>query len=322
MRKLATVMLGLLCLGFLASLASAAPNGTGSSASPGPSIQSPSNQAVIFHYVPAAAGGGECLDAFAAGCKLRHAPPAPPFASGSISVPGIVASGAVFAQLYWVVLADTPPPATEMLNGVPLVRIPIGPVTASPCWGEIYAFAYRADVLGIVVAGVNTLTGFPDTGVFSIGPESEGASLVVVHHTNGVDKEIIVTAGNDLLENIAGVPSAELPLPVVSPPGLGAELVFIGGDGQSAPDEVAWNGVSLAGTDAWLGIDPGPGVGYWDTMEFGVFVGPPNTASSFIPAGFWDCINWVGTVLKVKSHGCETVPVEPRRWGDVKNMYH
>src|SRR6188474_1145271 len=102
MRNLATTTLALLGLLGSVAVAAAGPNGTGSGNS-GPSVQEPSNQTVIFHYVPSAAGGRECLDGWSGGCKLRNAPPAPPTASGSIAVPGIVAGGAVFAQLYWVV---------------------------------------------------------------------------------------------------------------------------------------------------------------------------------------------------------------------------
>lgn len=318
MRTLVTTVLALLCLAGFAAVASADGRGNGvASGSGNPGGQAVSTQEVIFHYVP----NGECLDAFVRGTNLRHAPPAPPNASGTINVPANVAANQQFAQLYWVILADTPPPNTEKLNGVLLARIPIGPVTASPCWAEAHAFAYRANVTGIVVAGANTLTGFPDSGANNVSPESEGASLVVVHTTNGVDKELIITAGNDLLENNTGVNNAQLALPVATAAGTGAELHFIGGDGQLAPDEVYWNGTALDGGDAWQGLDPGNGIGFWDTMEFGVTVGPPNVAASAIPLDFWDCVNWVGTVLKVKSGGCLSVPVEPKKWGDVKGIY-
>jgi len=320
MRNLATTSLAVLGLLGSVALAVAEPNGR-SSGSGGPSVQDPSNQTVIFHYVPTGPAGNECLDAWTGGCKLRHAPPAPAFASGSISVPGIVANGAVFAQLYWVVLADTQLPPTETLNGVLLTRVAIGPITPSPCWAETGAYAYRADVTGLLVPGVNTLSGFPDSGAFNVSPESEGATLVVVHHANAVDKEIIVTAGNDLIALGPGVTTASLALPVASADGIGAELALIGADGQTAEDECYWNGVALDGGDAWLGIDPGPGVGYWDTLEFGVFTAAPNTVSSSTLPPTLDCINWVGTVLKVKNGGCETVPVQPRTWGQTKDLY-
>jgi hypothetical protein len=320
MRNLATTILALLCLLSLSAIAFAEPNGT-AAGTEGPTIQDPSNQTVIFHYVPSGPDGARCLDAFARGCKLRHAPGSPPFASGSIGVPSQVATGAVFAQLYWVILADTPPPATETLNGFPLTRIAIGPVTPSPCWAELSAFAYRADVTGLLVPGNNLLGGFPDSGVNNTAPETEGASLVIVYHASGVDKEIIITAGNDLVALGSGVTTASLPLPVATADGVGAELVMIGADGQVAADEAYWNGVALDSGDAWLGIDPGPGVGYWDTLEFGVFTAAPNTVSTSTLPPTLDCINWVGTVLKVKNGGCETVPVEPKTWGGMKELY-
>jgi hypothetical protein len=313
MRIFATTLLALLCL---LGIAAAEPNGRAQGPG-GPVIQDPSNQTVIFHYTPA----GECLDAFVAGVKLRHAPPAPPSASGTIAVPGWIVSSAVFAKLYWVILSSVTPPPTETLNGFPLARVPIGPVTPSPCWAETSAYAFMADVGALLVPGVNVLDGFPDSGAFNVSPETEGASLVIVHPTGAVDKEIIVTAGNDLIASGIGVLTATLPLPVASVDGVGAELHLIGGDGQVAEDEVYWNGTPLDGGDAWLGIDPGPGVGYWDTLEFGVTTGAPNTVSSSTLPPTLDCVNWVGTVLKVKSGGCDRVPVEQKNWGDVKRNY-
>jgi hypothetical protein len=316
MRTFAITLLSLLCLFGLAAVASASQGG--GSGHGGPHNLAASNQEVIFSYEPS----GECLDAFVAGCKLRNAPGSPPSASGTITVPATVAGSAVFAQLYWVILADAAPPATETLNGNALVRIPIGPVTASPCWPEKFAFAYRADVKGILVAGANTLAGFSDTGVLGGGDNTEGASIVAAYHTNGVDKEIIITAGNDLLDNGNGVGNAVLPLPVAGAAGTGAELYFIGADGQVIfPDEVFWNGIALDAGNAWQGIDPGPGSGYWDSLKFGVTVGGANTASCAIPTDAWDCVNWVGTVLGVKSGGCQTVPVTPESWGRVKQIY-
>ena len=306
MKRFAITTMALLASMALAALAFASPNGFVEKED-GPSVSVASNQTVLYHYIPS----GECYDAWTGGVKLRNAGSP---TGGTITVPALVAVGQANAQLIWVILDDTVPPATETFNGTPLVRIPIGPVTASPCWPQTSAFAYRADVTGLVVPGVNTLSGFPDTGVSFAGSNTEGASLVVAYATNGVDKELILTVGNDLLIGS----TASLGLAPVGVPGTGAELVFIGADGQAAPDEVYWNGVSLAGTDAWLGIDQGPGIGYWDTMEFGVTIGGLNLAESTCIS---DCINWVATLLKVKSGGCQTVGVEENTWGGVKKLF-
>lgn len=314
MRTLGTAVLSILCLVAWSAAAVAAPDGSHQAGAP--STQEVSNQTVLFHYIPS----GECLDGFVAGTTLRHAAPAPPFASSSIQVPANVAASPVFAQLFWVVLADTEQPPTEMLNGVPLARIPVGPVTPSPCWAEMHAYAYRADVLGIIQAGANTLTGFPDSGTNNVSPESEGASLVVAYHSAGVDKEIIVMAGNDPIGSVVG--NATVTLPVATAAGTGAELYFIGADGQSpAPtwgDEAYWNAGALDNGDAWQGLDPGAGIGMWDSMEFGVTVGGLNQAAT---TSTGDCINWVATVLKVKSGGCVRVGVEPETWGGVKHLF-
>jgi hypothetical protein len=306
MKRFAMTTMALLATLALVAVAFAEPHGI-SEKSEGPSSSVLSNQVELYHYIPS----GECYDAWTGGVKLRNAGSP---AGGTITVPALVAVGQANAQLIWVVLDDVTPPATETFNGTPLARIPIGPVTASPCWPQANAYAFRADVTGLVVPGVNTLAGFPDSGVSSAGSNTEGATLVVAHSTNGVDKELILTVGNDLMI----VSGASLPLAPVGVPGTGAELVFIGADGQVAADEVFWNGVSLAGPDAWLGIDQGPGIGYWDTMEFGVTIGGANLAESFCSP---DCINWVATLLKVKSGGCQTVGVEEKPWGDVKKLF-
>jgi hypothetical protein len=306
MKRFAMTTMALLATLALVAVAFAEPHGI-SEKSEGPSSSVLSNQVELYHYIPS----GECYDAWTGGVKLRNAGSP---AGGTITVPALVAVGQANAQLIWVVLDDVTPPATETFNGNALVRIPIGPVTGSPCWPQANAYAFRADVTGLVVPGVNTLAGFPDSGIISSGSNTEGATLVVAHSTNGVDKELILTVGNDLMITSG----ASLPLAPVGVPGTGAELVFIGADGQLAGDTVFWNGVSLAGPDAWLGIDQGPGVGYWDTMEFGVTIGGPNLAESFCAP---DCINWVATLLKVKSGGCQTVGVEEKPWGDVKKLF-
>jgi len=316
MKRFAMTTMALLVTLALAAVAFAEPRGFNENQE-GPTTSVLSNQVELYHYVPS----GECFDAWTGGVKLRNAPGSPPTVGGTITVPGLVAAGQADAQLIWVVLGDSDPtllPPVWTFNGAALAAIPIGPVTASPCWPQAFAFAYRAPV--IVVPGTNTLAGFPDSGVPGAGFNTEGATLVVLYSTSGVDKEIILTVGNDLVAGAGG--SAELSL---SPSqtgtcdaGTGAELVFIGADGQPAPDEVLWNGVSLAGTDAFLGIDQGPGIGYWDTMEFGVAIGGANVAALTSTS---DCINWVATLLKVKCGGCNTVGTESGTWGGVKTIF-
>jgi len=307
MKRFAITTMALLVTLAISATAFAEPRGFSENPG-GPSTSVLSNQVELYHYIPS----GECYDAWTGGVKMRNA--GSPTTGGTITVPALVAVGQANAQLIWVILDDVVPPATETFNGFAIVRIPIGPVTGSPCWPQASAFAYRADVTGLVVPGANVVAGFPDTGVASVGSNTEGATLVVAHSTNGVDKELILTVGNDLM--IGSV--ASLPLAPVGVPGTGAELVFIGADGQTAGDEVFWNGVSLAGPDAWLGIDQGPGIGFWDTMEFGVTIGGANLAESACSP---DCINWVATLLKVKSGGCQTVGTEQETWGGVKKLF-
>jgi hypothetical protein len=122
-----------------------------------------------------------------------------------------------------------------------------------------------------------------------------------------------VLVGND--SNILVNP-IDLPLPVVSGPGFGAELTMVVADGQAAGDEVLWNGGIISSPDAFLGLDSGPGIGYWDTEEFGVATGGANTVTM---RGGPDCLNWAATVFCVKKGGC-AVPVEPTSWSKVKSL--
>ena len=255
---------------------------------------------------------GECNDCWSSGITLRGMGQP---AGGNISVPAHVANNRVYAQIFWVTLGTAPIPGAVTVNGNPVVPIPIGPVTPSPCWGPSFAYAWRADVLPFVVAGPNALAGFIDFGAVGTYPETFGVSMVVIHRTNTVDKEIVVLAGNDPVGAVLG--QADLPIPVISAAGFGAELTMIVADGQTIfDDEVLWNATVVSSPNAFQGFDPGPGAGYWDTQEFGVATGGSNTATL---RTLGDCLNWVGTVLCVKRGGC-VVPVTPSTWSHIKGL--
>jgi hypothetical protein len=285
-----------------------------------------SNQELLFH-----SRAGECRDCFEAGVKLRTAiGPTGCGASGTISVPAHVAGSAVYATLFWVTLDNALPPATELFNSVPVTRVANGPVTGDPCWLTAFAFSWRADVLPLLVAGVNTLDCFPDNGVLGGAPNTEGATLVIVYNTTTIDKEIFVYGGNDLLDgNVAGgATTVTLAFPPIAPVGVGADLTFIVGDGQHVyNDEAYWNGAALDFGNAFQGLDPGPGTtagggGYWDTLKFGVGIAAANSAAIDISAypGSFDCLNWVATVLCTKRGGC-VVPIENSTWGNIKSLF-
>lgn len=320
-RTLMSLVLG--AVGALLVTTNAWSNGGGTSQQPGVNSTVPSNQTVLYST------NGQCSDCWAGGVKLRNAVVPGTFgASGPITVPPFVVTGAVYAELFWVILDDVTPPATETFNGNALIRVPNGPVTGDPCWPTTFAYSYRANVLPFLIGGVNTLAGFPDNGVLGGAPNTEGATLVIVYNTQTADKDIVVLGGNDLIDGFLGLTRVNLPIPTGSGPGIGAELTFVVGDGQAVfNDEALWNGTSLAGLNAFLGLDPGPGTtagggGYWDTVTFGVATGGANTASVSIDnAPAYDCLNWVATVFCVKKGGC-VVPVEPSTWGKIKTLIH
>jgi hypothetical protein len=307
----------------LAARAASPPMGGGTSGSPGTPptrVQSPSNQLVRQHYV-----GVQCLRVTAAGVRLRNAAGiAPPTTGGPITLGMPAGSVVVWAGLYWSTLGNAPPLNAVKLNGSPVGPVPL-PVTASPCWPEPYAFPYYADVTPFVVNGVNVAAGFDDSGIPGTGPETEGASLVVIYgSSDGTEAtEIIVTDGNDL-GSVGGLVIDNL-LPVVSPPGLPATLTFIGGDGQvSYPDDQMWNGAPLGNGDDWNGSDPSPVLTNegWDTDSWPVLSVPPYDAGTSFPVADMDCVNWIATVLEVGvTHACAATPAKPPTWGQIKLRY-
>ena len=275
---------------------------------------------------------GRCFRATSAGVRTRHAVlPGTAVASGTVFLPpGPTAASIRWAGLYWVILGNQPPVNAVTLNGNPVAPLAL-PVTASPCWSELFAYAYFADVTAFVVPGANLVSGLDDSGAFGSAPESEGASLVVVYEseTSGAC-EIVVFDGNDLVNGCGQ--QVDLRLPVVCPPGVPGSLWFIGGDGQTAPtypgfdDNQLWNGVALGDNDDFDASDvPGPGAApdvAWDTDPRSIVVAPPNTASiNTLCTSGGDCIDWVATVLEVGVRECAPVSTEPSNWGSVKQMY-
>lgn len=316
MRKVTMSILGIVSLAAVTSLAGA--SGIRVIGDPSLNTTEPSTQTVIYRSY------GECQDCWSAGITLREAgDPRSGLAGGTIAVPPQVANNVAYATIIWVTLDNTAPSTGSIaVNGNAVTAIPIGPVTGSPCWAQAGAYAYRADVTAFLVPGVNSLTGFPDSGSRNIAPSTEGVSLVVAYNSPVVDKEIIIAVGNDDLGFFTQ--RVDLSLPVTSAAGFGAEMTLIMADGQSngsdgapdATDSVIWNGITISAPNAFLGLDPGPGVGFWDTEEFGVSTFGANTVSVEIGD---DCLNWVGTVFCVKRGGC-VVPVSPSTWSKIKGL--
>lgn len=320
-RTLMSLALGGLAALTLAGNAWSNGGGSGSITSTNDAYQS--TQKLLYSTV------GQCRDCWTGGVKLRASgSPAGGGASGTITVPPFVAANAVYAELFWVVLDDVTPPSGETFNGNALTRDDNGPVTGDPCWNTQFAYSYRANVLPFLTGGVNTLDHFPDNGVLGTGPNTEGATLVIVYATQTADKEVLVYGGNDLIDGFLGLTRSDLVLSPSTGPGVGAELTFVVGDGQSIfEDQALWDNIPLAGNNAFQGLDQGPGTtagggGYWDTETFGVATSATNTASvSIANVAAWDCLNWVATVFCVKKGGC-VVPVEPSTWGGIKSLLH
>jgi hypothetical protein len=210
------------------------------------------------------------------------------------------------------------------LNGHP-VAPELLLATESPCWPEEVAQPYFADVTNFVLAGANVVDGLDDTGMPGVGPETEGASLVVVYESdNSSACEIIVTDGNDLIKNVT---QWDNPLPITCGEGQSANLYFIGGDGQDVVDDQMWNFAALGDGNDFDNSDPAaPGALTfgWDTDEqpsgWPVVTAQPNVASA--RSSGIDCINWIATAVEVGvSQNCQPTPVRKGTWGELKTRY-
>jgi hypothetical protein len=259
-----------------------------------------------------------------AGVNTRNS--SAPFAGGVITLPaGPTTSNIVWAGLYWDILDCAPHPIAVTLNGIGVAGAtsPL-PVTASPCWAECYAFAYFADVTAMVKPGANVVGGLDDSGILNTGPESEGASLVVIYQSaTDAACQIVVMDGNDLQSTLGQ--QIDNPVPIACPPAPGT-VTFIGGDGQPFADDQLWNFVALPpGGNEWDNSDPHTvgAIDGWDTDTYAVPVVPPFTASSTLPAGGGDCVNWLATVVEtgVQPMACAPTPTNRPTWGRLKSLY-
>lgn len=328
LRRFSTSTLFLILLTLVASSMASAQLLDGRTDTPD-GIREDSFQTVRVHLY---GGPGNCLRVASAGVQTRNADPSPPTAGGTIVLPaGPAAGNIVWAGLYWEIIGNTTPVNSVTLNGSAVAPVSLG-VTASPCWPEANAYPFFADVTGLVVAGANAVAGLDDSGTLAVGPESEGASLVVVYQSEeSMACEIIVTDGNDLMHLLGE--RIENTLPVTCGEGVAATLTFIGADGQTgthgfAPDDQLWDGSLLSGTrDDWNASDPDapgaePDLG-WDTDSWTVTTSATNVAAVQIPllGGPSDCVNWVATVLEVGVDVCPPTPTKNTTWGAIKSVY-
>jgi hypothetical protein len=210
----------------------------------------------------------------------------PPKASGTIAIAGFPANSTVHeARLYWTILGGTDTTAT--LNGATVTGTAIG-TSADTCWGASGNTTYRADVTGLVTGNGNyVVAGLPSA---NMGPDTQGASLVVLHRNDAASfKTKITVLDGALTGSIPGAPVGGTFTGFTVPANrTSAFFHFIVGDGQSTSDgALVFNGTTL-GTNIVAAVDGN----YWDDFTFNVASSAPPglTSAPFSVTTLEDCL--------------------------------
>jgi hypothetical protein len=256
---------------------------------------------------------------------------------GTINL-SIPAGGTIVkAYLFWAIIWDgTPPPTTGTLNSTPITGILEG-TSGSPCWGGTGINFYSADVTGIAVDGLNSLTDFP-SGLAqnevpqgnAVFPLLEGATLVLVfrhpmwdHNTVAIYTGANTFSGQSVSYDVgsytgwtAGNPGDQV-----------AQHTYIMADGQALfpGGGTAFNGNPTSGpgtgikaTDAFDGADGIIPVfaldGLWDTHTLDVsayFLNGVSTTAIPEASAQNDCLTWGVHVISVKTALHSFVDIKP-----------
>jgi len=216
----------------------------------------------------------------------------------------------VAAYLVWESMDNAEPPAIGVLNGVPIVGDWVAYASPSPCWAPEFIYTFVAEVSGIVVNGLNNLTGFP-SGVTNGGnpwtepqllPMLEGASLIVVYDSGAAPHQITIFTGA-LTEEGSSITAV---LPFAPSGATTAETTYVFADGQYPGNAALWNG-AVIDPDAFPGSDPKETPTAWsygnlsDTKTYTVPVSLGETsATAGISSSEGDCLTWAAQVVSVQ----------------------
>ncbi|MCZ7556553.1 MAG: T9SS type A sorting domain-containing protein [Bacteroidia bacterium] len=270
-------------------------------------------------------------DYVAAGVGMRN------IGSGTINLS--IPTGGVLhkAYLFWAIIYDdTQPPNTGTLNGNPISGILKG-TSGSPCWGGEGINFYLADVTGIAVNGLNTLTGFPSGLTNGAPPQGnivfpllEGATLVFVFRHPQWDRNTVMihTGANTFTQTAVSFWCGTfIGRPFGNPADQLAQQTYIMADGQArAPGGATkLNGIPTSGpgtaiktNDAFDGADGIIPVfaldGLWDTHTFDVstlFQPNISTPVTTEASAMSDCITWGAHIISVKNRLHSFVDIKP-----------
>jgi hypothetical protein len=238
-------------------------------------------------------------DVTAAGVGLRGV------GTGDITISEIPPGSTVFrAYLYWATLGTANTYTSPTLNGSPVNGNLIG-TSGDTCWGTQHNFVYRADVTHLVFGnGIYTIAGLP--GNLSLGNDSQGASLVVLHETGGAPFRTVVINDGAVSLNFSITTHTDT-ISGFDPdsPVSEAHVTYLIGDGQARWDagNIYFNEEPIA-AGVFSGIDGN----YWGTHTFDVtgLVSEPvatTTINNTDPDNPLspDCLLWGATIFSVTS---------------------
>lgn len=223
-------------------------------------------------------------------------------------------SNLVAAYLTWAIMDNAVPSANATLNGVNLTGTWTAYATPSPCWSPTYIYTFMADVTGIVVNGLNTLTNFP-SGVTnggdpwsepSVTPMDEGATLIAIYATGNSSATNQVTVYTGAYTEYTGSTPIVAQLNYSATDSNVATTTYIVADGQLPNNAAVWNG-QIIDSNAFPGAAPKQSPAAWtygnlyDTKTYTVpvAVGSNNTVAEVDPLNSGDCLTWTGQVLSV-----------------------
>ncbi|MCZ7556549.1 MAG: T9SS type A sorting domain-containing protein [Bacteroidia bacterium] len=243
------------------------------------------------------------------------------------------------AYLFWAVIwQGTPPSANGDLNSTTVTGALLGS-SGSPCWGGDAINFYGADVTGVAVSGMNSLSNFPSGLTNNAPPQGnvvyplmEGATLVLVfNHPMWDYNTISIHTGSVTfaLQSYGLFAGAFTGWTAGNPADQLAQNTFVVADGQAifAGDGTGFNATATSGpttgiktADAFDGADGIVPVsasdGLWDTHTLDVSSFFPNgvatNANPEVLAGSGaDCLTWGVHIISVKTRVNAHVDVKP-----------
>jgi len=220
-----------------------------------------------------------------------------PTTTATINLAGIPAGAEILrADLYWMIIgADGP---TITLDTTALTGTLIG-TTPDTCWGIGENRHYRANVLGLVTGdGAYTLSGYTSQ---TSGPDSQGASLVVVYRDPADLRTNFITVRDGAIGFVGGGGATSI-LHTGFTLGAGFDAVSvldIVGDGQVAGDELYIEGTLFGGGDAFQGADGTMWDTRWDDATALLVAGATSVDTTLASSG-GDCLAWIVSAVDIK----------------------